>query len=87
MSSRLPIELLTPLENYANKLRDTYGSHLGGQPEDQLKAPVAELLESFASTMGFSGVLTESEARVSGCARVLASYIRKESEPRRAPPR
>jgi N-6 DNA Methylase len=42
---------------------------LGGQPEDQLKAPVAELLESFASTMGFSGVLTESEARVSGVGR------------------
>jgi hypothetical protein len=28
MSSRLPKELLTPLENYANKLRDTYGSRL-----------------------------------------------------------
>jgi len=69
MSSRLLIELLIPLENYANKLRDTYGSRLGGQPEDQLKAPVAELLESFASTMGFSGVLTESEARVSGVGR------------------
>lgn len=59
---------LTPLQNFADALRASYASRLGGQAEDQLKAPVGDLLRSFGSAMGL-GVLSATEAPLPGVGR------------------
>lgn len=62
--------LLPSLERFADTLSEAYGSQLRAQAEDPLKAPVSELLQSFASTMGFSRLLARPEAPVSGVGRL-----------------
>ncbi len=68
-SSGSVANLLPSLERFADTLSEAYGSQLRAHAEDPLKAPVSELLQSFASTLGFSRLLARPEAPVSGVGR------------------
>lgn len=59
---------LAPLQHFADALRTSYASGLGGQAEDQLKAPVGDLLREFGSGIGL-GVLSATEAPLPGVGR------------------
>lgn len=40
--------------HYSDKLREAYATSLGGQPEDQLKGPVAEFIQTAADKIGLT---------------------------------
>ncbi len=56
------------LQDFARSLSRSSSSMLGGQPEDQLKAPVQELLRKFGAMVG-TGVVSATEAPISGVGR------------------
>ncbi|MGB3633586.1 MAG: hypothetical protein WA982_06065 [Rubrobacteraceae bacterium] len=64
----MPGSILDPLKSFAASLTKTYSSTLGGQPEDQLKGPVQDLLRAAGSTMNFD-VSSATETAVQGAGR------------------
>ena len=63
-----PGSILDPLQDFAASLTKTYSSTLRGQPEDQLKGPVQELLRAAGAALGFD-VSSVTESRVQGVGR------------------
>ncbi len=59
---------LAPLQRFAERLTNTYGSSTKGQPEDQLKPPVVDLLREFGTTMNLN-VSSKLESAVEGIGR------------------
>ena len=59
LPANLPPKFRTAARDFADKLRASFASGMPAQPEDQLKAPVAALIETVTS-----GVLTKTEAQV-----------------------
>jgi hypothetical protein len=59
---------LAPLQEFAESLTNTYGSITRGQPEDQLKPPVVELLRECGAAMN-SNVSSKLESAVEGIGR------------------
>ena len=63
-----PGSIFDVLQDSAASLTKTYSSMLGGQPEDQLKGPVQELLRAVGATMNFD-VSSATETAVQGAGR------------------
>lgn len=57
------------LKAFAASLTETFSSAVRGQPEDQLKSPLGELLRNGGEELGYPGVSIKTESTVEGVGR------------------